>query len=260
MTTIEYFRLQAKNLNKDFKTQKSSFNTKLGRNVYDYDPKFFKIDLLINDFNIDEENFKLGNAQHVIAKLCGLEKWSDLSKASSAKIELSRLLYTNMDRVEVWEWNTYVSDIETENKVQLDDEFKLQIFKEVFLEGKQDIYYDTYRLAIDEETDMEWELDESVSNTSTVKISSLPLTGEDRKDFIKNANLCFERVFEGIEPENPKLTRSMWDAEKYINEDILTPDRLPIDRAEALSLIDAFMVGYVVQLAVEADKIAANSK
>lgn len=157
MTTIEYFRLQAKNLNKDFKTQKSSFNPKLGRNVYDYDPKFFKIDLLINDFNIDEENFKLGNAQHVIAKLCGLEKWSDLSKASSAKIKLSRLLYTNMDIVEVSEWNAYVSDIETENKVQLDDEFKLQIFKDVFLKGGREVYYDSYRLSIDEETDMEWE-------------------------------------------------------------------------------------------------------
>lgn len=173
---------------------------------------------------------------------------------------MKRLLYTNMDIVEVSEWNAYVSDIETENKVKLDDEFKLQIFKEVFLEGKQDIYYDSYRLAIDEETDMEWELDESVSNTSTVKISSLPLTGEDRKDFIKIANSSFERVFERIEPENPELTRSLWDAEKYINEDVLTTDRLPIDREYALSLIDAFMLGHVVQLAVEADEIAANSK
>lgn len=144
--------------------------------------------------------------------------------------------------------------------VELDDEFKLQIFKEVFLKGRQDVYYDSYRLAIDEETDMEWELDEHVSNTSTVKISSLPLTREDRQEFIKIANLCFERVFEGIEPENPELTRSLWDAEKYIIEDVLTTDRLPIDYEDALSIIDAFMLAYVIQLAVEADKIAANFK
>ncbi|MNY37941.1 hypothetical protein D3C86_1725320 [compost metagenome] len=99
--------------------------------MYEYDPKFFKFDLLVDDFKINEENFKLGNAQHVIAKLCGLEKWTDLLKASPAKIELSFLLFDNMDRVEVRDWNEYVSRIETENKVKLDDEFKLQIFTEV---------------------------------------------------------------------------------------------------------------------------------
>lgn len=165
MTPIEYLKFQAKNLYKDFKTQTSSFDPKLRRNVYEYDPRFFKIDLLVDDFNINEENFKLGNAQHVIAKLCGLDKWTDLSKASPAKIELSVLLYTNMDRVEVRDWDEYVSRIETENKVKLDDEFKLQIFTEVFIEGEQDIYYDGYRLSKDDETEIEWEKDDAISLT-----------------------------------------------------------------------------------------------
>lgn len=253
MTPIEYLKLQAKNLHKDFKTQTSSFDPKLRRNLYEYDPRFFKIDLLVDDFNINEENFKLGNAQHVIAKLCGLDKWIDLSKASSAKIELSILLYTNMDRVEVRDWDEYVLRIETENKVKLDDEFKLQIFTEVFIEGEQEIYYDGYRLSKDDETEIEWEKDDDISSVPTAKISSLPLADDDREEFIKTANQSFERVFSRIEPDNPELTRSLWDAEKFIDEDILTPDRLPIARDYALSMIDAFMVGYVIQLAAKAD-------
>ncbi len=258
MTTIEYLKLQAKNLHKDFKTQTSSFDPKLRRNVYEYDPKFFKIDLLVYDFDINEENFKLGNAQHVIAKLCGLEKWSDLSKASSAKIELSILLYNNMDRVEVRDWDEYVLRIETENNVKLDDEFKLQIFKEVFLESEQDVYYESYRLLKDDEADIEWEQDGFISNMPTVKISSLPLTEEDRKEFIKAANSSFDRIMERIEPDNPEMTRSLWDASRYIDKELLKPDMLPIDRDYALSLVDAFLVHYVIQLAVDADELAEN--
>ncbi|SDL11812.1 hypothetical protein SAMN04487898_11549 [Pedobacter sp. ok626] len=258
MTPIEYLKLQAKNLHKDFKTQTSSFDPKLRRNVYEYDPKFFKIDLLLNDFNINEEKFKLGNAHHVIAKLCGLNKWTDLLKASPAKIELSILLNTNMDKVEVRDWDEYVSRIETENKVKLDDEFKLQIFTEVFLEGEQDIYYDDYRLSKDEDTEIEWEKDEPVPSVPSAKISSLSLTKEDREEFIKAANHSFERIFERIEPDNPELTRSLWNAERYIDEQLLRPDRLPIDRDYALSLIESSLVGYVIQLAAQADDQAGQ--
>ncbi|MXN90315.1 hypothetical protein GR160_03675 [Flavobacterium sp. Sd200] len=149
MKPIEYLKLQAKNLHRDFKTQTSSFNQELRRNDYNYDPKFFKFDLLVNDFNIDEEKFTLMNAQHIIAKLCGLEKWTDFTNASPAKIELSILLYTNMDKLEVRDWDEYVLRIETENEVKLDDEFKLQIFEEGFLEWQQDVFYDDYRLSKD---------------------------------------------------------------------------------------------------------------
>jgi hypothetical protein len=258
MTPIEYLKLQAKNLHKDFKTQTTSFDPKLRRNVYEYDPKFFKFDLLVVDFNVNEENFKLGNAQHVIAKLCGLEKWTDFSKASPAKIELSFLLYDNMDRVSMREWHDYVSRIETENKVKLDDAFKLQIFTEVFLEEEQDIYYDDYRLSKDEDTEIEWEKHEPVTSVPTAKISSPPLTNEDGEEFIKAASHSFERIFERIEPDNPELTRSFWNAERYIEEQLLRPDMLPIDRDYALSLIESSLVGYVIQLAAQADDQAGQ--
>lgn len=260
MTPIEYLKLQAKNLHKDFKTQTSSFDPKLRRNVYEYDPKFFKIDLLILDFNINEESFKLGNAQHVIAKLCGLNKWTDLLSASPSKLELSILLYTNMDRLEVRDWDKYVSDIESANNIKLDDEFKLQIFKEGFLNWQDDVYYEDYRLSKVDETEIEWEIDEAVSIVTSVKISSLPLNKEDREEFITEANRAFERIFERIEPDNPELTRSLWNAERYVDEELLDPEMLPIDRSYLLSIIDSFLVGYVAQLAAEADDQAGQQK
>jgi len=259
MTPIEYLKLQAKNLHKDFKTQTSSLDPKLGRNVYDYDPKYFKFDLLVHDFNINEENFKLGNAQHVIAKLCGLEKWPDLVNASPTKMELSILLYTNMDRLEVRDWDEYVLDIETSNNVKLDDEFKLQIFKEGFLAGEQDVYYDDYRLSKDEDSEIEWEVDERVSGVPAEQITSLPIIEAYREEFIKEANRSFERIFSRIEPDNPELTRKLWNAEDYIDEDLLRPDMLPISKDYALSLIDAALVGHVIQLAAQADDVADNN-
>ncbi|MEO7214698.1 hypothetical protein [Mucilaginibacter sp.] len=258
MTPIEYLKLQAKNLHKDFKTQTSLIDPKLRRNVYEYEPKFFKIDLLVNDFNINEENFKLGNAQHVIAKLCGLDKWTDLSKASPAKIELSILLYTNMDRLEVRDWDEYVSDIESTNSEKLDDDFKLQIFKEGFLEQEQDVFYDDYRLSKDEGTEIEWEIDDPVSSVPTEQICSLPINKKHREEFINEANRSFERIFERVEPEHPEQTRMLWDAEKYIDEEFLKPEMLPIDRDYALYLIDVSLVQYVIGLAVEADNNAVT--
>lgn len=261
MTPIEYLKLQAKNLHKDFKTQTSSFDHKLRRNVYQYDPKFFKIDLLIDDLNINEEKFKLGNAQHVIAKLCGLEKWTDLLKASPAKVELSVLLYTNMDKCEVRDWDQYITNIETENNVKLDDDFKVQIFNEGFLKWQEDVYYEDYRLTRDDENEIEWEADEPVSsesNESTEQITSLPISEDYREEFIKEAEWSFERIFKRIEPKHPEQTRKLWDAEKYIDEQLLRPDMLPISKDYALSLIDAFLVGYVIQLAAQADDEAKN--
>lgn len=262
MTPIEYLKLQSKNLHKDFKTQTFSFDPELGRKVYDYEPKYFKFDMLVTDFKINEDSFKLGNAQHLIAKLCGFTKWIDLSKASPARTDLAILLFDNMDRVEVRDWEQYISHVETENKVTIDDDFRLQIFKEVFLEREQDVYYDDYRLMpddryVDDETEDEEDIEIPISS-STIKITSLPLDKGDRKEFIALANQEFECVFERIEPENPELTRSFWNAEKYIDEEILTPDKLPIDLDYALSLVESFMLMYVVQLAVQADEQTEN--
>lgn len=256
MTPIEYLKLQAKNLHKDFKTQTSSFDPKLGRKVYSYEPKYFWFDMLVDDFKIDEERFKLGNAQHIIAKLCGFTKWIELLKASPARTEFAILLFDNMDRVEVRDWEEYIFGVESENKITIDDDFRLQIFKEVFLEREQEVYYDDYRISPEERfvADEDEQQTNPLISNSGPKISSLPLEKEDRKEFIEIADESFERVFGHIEPSNPEMTRSLWDTERYIDEELLSDDMLPIDRDYALSLVESLMVNYVIQLAVQADE------
>ncbi|WP_316777853.1 hypothetical protein [Pedobacter antarcticus] len=255
MKTIEYFKLQAKNLHKDFKTQQSYFDPTYGRDLYKYAPKFFDVDALALDFDIDEDNFTLMNAQHYIARLAGFGKWTEILKASPSALELSKLLFDNMHKVSVMEWEIYISGEESKYGGPFGDEFKLDIFKTVFdrEDGHQSDGIDYRLVRKNEKLTTENQIVKSKKMKTTVQIVALPLDEADRMEFIRTANSSFERVFERIEPENPELVRKMWNAEKFIDEDVLTPDRLPIDRDYALSMIDAFMVGYVIQLAAEAD-------
>ena len=141
MTTIEFFKQQAKSLLKDYNTK--VYNEDEG--FYEYSPRFFHdIDEIVMNFDIDEEgSFTLMNAQHVIAKLSGFYKWTELIKASPAGLELGKLLlenriayqeklglFTNMvESIIVADWK----DFEQANLSDADDETKLEVFKEVFL-------------------------------------------------------------------------------------------------------------------------------
>ena len=93
MIPIDYFKLQAKNLHKDFKTKSPVLDKSTTAFLYEYTPKYFDIEMIIADFGIDEYNFSLMNAQHVIAKIANFDKWADLLKASPAELELAQLLY-----------------------------------------------------------------------------------------------------------------------------------------------------------------------
>ncbi|AMX98964.1 hypothetical protein AB0V79_27740 [Mesorhizobium ciceri] len=90
-------------------------------------------------------------------------------------------------------------------------------------------------------------------------IASLPVAGADRNLLIDAANTAFERVIERIEPANGKLTRTLWDAESYIDNEI-TADMLPISWDEAAYLVDVFAVHHVIGLAVAADEEAAEPR
>ena len=90
MDKISYFKLQAKNLFRDYKMWMLNEEGK-----HKYSPKFFgNIDELIADCGINEEKFTLMKAQHVVAKLAGFKRWSDLTHASdSALVSGSFLFY-----------------------------------------------------------------------------------------------------------------------------------------------------------------------
>ncbi len=120
MTHVEYFKLQAKNLFKDFQTKTE---------------KHFPIDaeyLVICEYGYDEEGFSLMNAQHIIALMGGFDKWTTLIKASAPELEIARLLFDNHETLFVEDWHMYVAGVERDG-IALDAETKLQILKQIWL-------------------------------------------------------------------------------------------------------------------------------
>ncbi|TIM67205.1 MAG: hypothetical protein E5Y52_12230 [Mesorhizobium sp.] len=94
---------------------------------------------------------------------------------------------------------------------------------------------------------------------SHAAIASLPVTGTDRTVLIGAANAAFERIIKRMEPANEDLTRSYWDAESYIDNEITT-SMLPISIEYAAYLVDVFLMPHVAQLAGAADNEAARSR
>lgn len=130
MDKISYFKLQAKNLCRDFKTQKLDSDS-----IYYYSPRFFEdIEDLIGSFDIDENSFGLMKAQHLVAFLAGFDKWSDLIHASDNGLELGKLLFEHRHQYGGMireDWDMYIRS----NGLQdLAEESKLEIFKLVFLD------------------------------------------------------------------------------------------------------------------------------
>lgn len=67
MEHIDYFKLQAKNLFKDFKTQ--------SQKLFPDDAEY----LVTLEYDFDEQDFSLMNAQHIIARMKGKRKADILS-------------------------------------------------------------------------------------------------------------------------------------------------------------------------------------
>lgn len=133
MQHIKYFKLQAKNLLKDYKTR--YFDPEEG--FYEYRPNFFDIKSVFLDLELNDDessfSFTLMNAQHVIAKLAGFINWSALLKATSTELELAHLLFDNAHKISFEEWELYIVDAERMNHTVFNNETKLDIFKQVFL-------------------------------------------------------------------------------------------------------------------------------
>lgn len=142
MTNLDFFKLQAKNLFRDFNTRVYDEN----EDMYIYNPRFFiDIDDILFNFDVDEESFTLMKAQHIIARLAGFNKWAELLKASEPILEIGKLLIehridyqnavpimTNMvESVFVADWKSY----EEEYLKNADDETKLTAFKKIFFES-----------------------------------------------------------------------------------------------------------------------------
>ena len=260
MDPIAYFKLQSKNLFRDYKTKYVSEVYEDGGHLYDYKPHYFDVNGIVVDFDIDEENFTLMKAQHVIAYLAGFRKWTDLIKASGVELELAKLLFDNQHKISIDDWDIYMEIAEEDNQITFDAEERLEIFKEVFVnvEGHHNDSGD-YRLMQQSDKQSKSQIiQRETKNIPSIQITSLPLSKLDRAEFIEVANSVFETVILRMEPQNPDVTRKLWNAEDYV-DNMLTDDMLPISQDYALSLIDAFLVHHVLGLAAEADKQAQAS-
>jgi hypothetical protein len=96
----------------------------------------------------------------------------------------------------------------------------------------------------------------SVSSTAEKReiIASLPLLPAERGDLIVSAKRAFERVLDRMEPDHPQKIRDLWNVADYVDNHLLGEGMLPISYNYALSLIDAFLVHHVIDLAGRADK------
>lgn len=259
MKPLDYFKLQAKNLFKDYKTKKPVFDEIIKKYLYEYTPKYFDVDGIVCDWDLDEDNFTLMKAQHVIAQMVGFDKWAELINASEVELELAKLLFDNQDKVYLEDWLMYLDSVEDQIGL-LDDESKLDLFKEVHLKQESEFHnpWPDYRLhKKNEKIDGLAERKQLEQPVHDIQITSLPLSQADHAEFVATANEVFETILERIEPNNPVETRKLWDAEDYIDNHLLTNDMLPISRGYALSLIDAILVHHVIGLAVQADKGAS---
>jgi hypothetical protein len=148
MNTIDFFKLQSKNLHRDFKTKKTVSDNVDSDWSYEYEPKYFDIELVIYDYKLDEESFTLMKAQHVIAQMAGFEKWTVLIKASETDLKIAKILYENQDIIDLRMWKDYISEAERMNQTDFDSETKLAICDQAFEMGvfNNDVFFDCYLL------------------------------------------------------------------------------------------------------------------
>lgn len=133
MTPIDYFKLQAKNLFKDYKTKTPYIDKVDGNSYYTYSPKYFDIERIFLEYDWDEEDFSLMKAQHLFALMLGFGKWADILKASDAELELAKLLWDNQHKIHLEEWDMYISGAELNNATTFDTEARIEIFRQVFV-------------------------------------------------------------------------------------------------------------------------------
>ena len=134
MSPVDYFKLQAKNLLKDYQTQTPEIDKNNGFTYYSYFPTYLDIDRIFLEYDWDEENFSLMKAQHLFALMVGFNKWGDLINAPSSELELAKLVWDNQHKIHLEEWNMYIARTESENSVSFGTEARMDIFRHVFVD------------------------------------------------------------------------------------------------------------------------------
>ena len=107
MSHLDFFRKQAKNFLKDWRTQTKTVETD-GFISYHYDWKFYDVGDIFFYYEFsdeDEQEITLARAQHLIAKMAGFKKWNDLIHATETEQTLAELLLRRFkDARDVQDW------------------------------------------------------------------------------------------------------------------------------------------------------------
>lgn len=147
MNCIDFFKLQAKNLHRDFKTKMSLPVGQGYSRQYDYKPKYFDVELVIQDFKLDHEKLTLMKAQHAMARMTGFNKWTSLIRASESELKVAKILFENQDVIDKRMWQDYIAQTERMNQSKIDSETELTICEQVFeMDIFRDIQFDCYLL------------------------------------------------------------------------------------------------------------------
>ena len=87
MKSVSYLKLQAKNLFHDIK-----FDFMQDGDNYVCAPRFFDVNAIVSDFDVDIDDFSLMKAQHIIAKMVGMDSWKDLISADDVVLEQKKII------------------------------------------------------------------------------------------------------------------------------------------------------------------------
>jgi len=256
MNHIDFFKLQAKNLHRDYKTQKTVLNED-GESYSEYEPKFFDIDAILEHYAIDHKDFSLMNAQHLVAKMLRFNKWADLINATKPELELAKLKFVNQNKIPLVEWDIQVAGVEREHQFVFDPEDKLEYYKHCLSHYDESvIFYPTYLLekSLEEIADIESEEPPiDYEPETSLKITSLPLSDDDRAELIELTNSVFDYVIERMEPLHPEETRKLWNVEDFI-DNLLNEEMLPNEPDQLETMLEHFLIGQVAELAAQADE------
>jgi hypothetical protein len=104
MNPVNFFKLQAKHLLQDYRTQYLNTEYK-DFPIYSYKPKYINISSIVDTVDYDEVHaaeFTLMKAQHLLSWLLGFKCWADLLKAPIDQQELLVHLFKHNICAEEW--------------------------------------------------------------------------------------------------------------------------------------------------------------
>lgn len=201
MSNLEFFKKQAKNLFKDWKTH-TEIVEEDGFSFYEYKPKFFDIDELFLYFGLDdkdEKEFSLMKAQHMIAQIAGFRKWNDLIKASPLRLELAKIMLDNCkdsQSIEDWQMTSAMLD-----SYELDDFGKLEYAKQYFSDERKNIEYEEPEIELLSGTEREKELSAQKKSFHDLTMDSMVHCIHCGKKFaFKDANVIRYKGVSGMMP------------------------------------------------------------